>query len=69
MEDVDPYMASRSNYHVRAGEPPRDVVRRGTIKEAIEANLVSVEGYASLAYRSKTAECVFGEVKENRGSL
>lgn len=67
VRDVDLYVATQLTYHVRRGVPPRKKNRAPTVMEEMAAKLLTEAGHAIFAQRSRTVECCFGNIKENRG--
>ncbi|MGQ9587909.1 MAG: IS1182 family transposase [Thermoplasmata archaeon] len=67
VRDVDLYIATQLTYHVRKGVPPRMKKREPTLMEKMATKLLTEEGHALFSRRSRTVECCFGNIKENRG--
>jgi hypothetical protein len=67
VDDVDLYIATQKTYDTRMQRPPPCKERAPTVMETMSAKLLTEEGHAIFARRSRTVECVFGNVKENRG--
>jgi hypothetical protein len=67
VDEVDLYVATQKTYDTRMQQPPPKKKRKPTVKERMAAKLLTDEGHAIFARRSRTVECVFGNVKENRG--
>jgi len=67
VDDVDLYIATQKTYDTRMQRPTPRKERAPTVMETMSAKLLTEEGHAIFARRSRTVECVFGNVKENRG--
>jgi hypothetical protein len=67
VRDADLYVATQLTYDVRRGIPPRKKKRAPTVMEMMAAKLLTEEGHALFSRRSRTVECCFGNLKENRG--
>ncbi len=66
-DGVDLYIVTQLSYDTRMKRPPRIKKRAPTVMEEMAAKLLTDEGHAIFSRRSRTVECFFGNIKENRG--